>query len=167
MSELSRSDIRLAAMDFLARREHSRHELLQKLQRRFVKANAKENADLSVDASIETSVESVIDELAEENLQSDERFAEAYVRQRSQRGYGPLRIRQEMREKGLSDELVSNYLVDSSLNWADIAKGVREKKFGAAIESDYQARAKQMRFLQYRGFGAEIVRRAVEGRSFD
>ncbi len=153
MSEISRSDIRRAAMDFLARREHSQHELLQKLQRRFGDS---------------VGAESVIDELADENLQSDARFAEAFVRQRSQRGYGPLRIRQQMREKGLSDELVANYLyADDSLNWADIAKAVREKKFGAVIAHDFQTKAKQMRFLQYRGFDADIVRQAVEGRGLD
>jgi regulatory protein len=153
MSEISRVDIRRAAMDFLARREHSRHELLQKLQRRFAEA---------------VGIEAVIDELAEENLQSDARFAEAYVRQRCQRGYGPLHIRQKMREKGLSDELVATYLyADNSLNWADIAKAVREKKFGVALELDYQAKAKQMRFLQYRGFDADIVRHTVDQRSSD
>ena len=157
MSEPSHSDIRYAAMDFLARREHSRHELLQKLLRRFGESVGSEGI-----------VEGVIDELAEENLQSDARFAEAFVRQRSQRGYGPLRIRQQMREKGLSDELVSNYLyADTSRNWAAIARAARQKKFGAVLELDYQAKAKQMRFLQYRGFDADIVRRTVEGRCLD
>tara|TARA_B110000444_G_C18696485_1_gene526827 strand:+ start:200 stop:622 length:423 start_codon:yes stop_codon:yes gene_type:complete len=140
-------------MDFLARREHSSYELVQKLQRRFVEV---------------IGIESVVDELSEENLQSDARFAEAYVRYRCRRGYGPVHIRQKMREKGLSDDLVSKYLYsDLSLNWANLAKVVKEKKFGSIIVSDYKAKAKQIRFLQHRGFDSETVFLTVEGRIID
>lgn len=161
MSDISPVDIRRAAMDFLARREHSRYELQTKLQRRFTES-------VAVDLALDLALDSVLDELAGENLQSDQRFAEAFVHQRSQRGYGPLRIHQEMREKGLSDQLVSTYLYsDCSLDWCKLARGVREKKFGSEIGIDYRDQAKQMRFLQHRGFDADVVRKAVQGRDSD
>jgi SOS response regulatory protein OraA/RecX len=84
------SEIRRTAMDLLARREHSRRELKQKLKKRF-----------RDDALIEEQ----LDTLAEENLQSDTRYAESFLRQRFNRGHGPVRIRQEMRQKGIPDSI--------------------------------------------------------------
>ena len=86
-------EVRIAAMDLLARREHSLEELRRKLKRRFA------NEDL---------VEGELQRLKDENLQSDERYADSFLRQRSARGYGPRRVRHEMRQKGLSDTEISN-----------------------------------------------------------
>ena len=80
-------EVRIAAMDFLARREHSLQELRRKLKRRF---------------DDEELIESELQRLKDDNLQSDERYADSFLRQRSAKGYGPRRVRHEMREKGLS-----------------------------------------------------------------
>jgi regulatory protein len=152
---VSAGDIRIAAMDLLARREHSRKELHIKLQRRFALV---EDFDIA-----NGDIENELDELAADNLQSDARFAEAFVRQRTQRGYGPQRIRLDMRDKGLSDDLLSRYLYPRrAFNWLELARAAREKKFGLTRAEDYRAEVKQMRFLQYRGFDSDTVRRAVK-----
>ena len=150
MSELKPVDIRYAAIDFLSRREHSRTELLQKLNRRFP-----DNA----------LIETVLDELVEEGLQSDERYVEMFIRQRANRGYGPLRIRQEMREKGIQRDLVENHLYSEEWGWLQMAVATRQKKFGLDKAKDFKTQAKQMRFLQYRGFDSDTVRKVVMSES--
>ncbi|MCB1644681.1 MAG: regulatory protein RecX [Pseudomonadales bacterium] len=84
-TEVKPSDIRRAAMDLLARREHSRLELHEKLSRRF--------------AGCQELIQSETEKLTAEGLQSDARLAEAYVRARSNRGQGPRKIRMELRQR--------------------------------------------------------------------
>ncbi|KPJ90268.1 MAG: hypothetical protein AMJ53_14185 [Gammaproteobacteria bacterium SG8_11] len=135
-------EIRRKAMDLLARREHGQEELRRKLL-------AKGYAQQAVDELLE--------KLVQENLLSDQRFTESYVNFRSKKGFGPLRIAQELKEKGISSALLQKYLDDGAY-WLDMAKEVREKRFGADLPKDYKDKAKQMRFLQYRGFGHEQIR---------
>ena len=110
------ADIRICAMNLLARREHSRWELLQKLKRRFP-----DSTEVAV---------SEVQRLSDENLQSDQRFAQDYVRQRSERGYGLMRVRQGMRERGLSERQLSRALEAAAVNWPALADKVFYKKFG-------------------------------------
>ena len=142
MNEISPKDIRLKAMDLLARREHLRSELEIKLTKRF-------GPDL-VDVS------TVLDQLEQDQLLSDQRFAEAYVRHRSGRGYGPERIQQDLRHKGACAELAVAVLKASETDWAELAREVRHKKFGEAVPADFKEKSRQLRFLQYRGFGGEL-----------
>jgi len=137
------ADIRLAAMDFLARREHSRRELQQKLRKRF------DDEDL---------IGEQLDRLAEENLQSDARFAESYARQRVGRGFGPLRVRQAMRDKGLSDSEIDLALQENDFDWYSLAREVYRKKYGEAPPQDLKEKARRSRFMQYRGFSPEHLR---------
>lgn len=134
------AEIRLAAMNLLARREHSLGELRCKLRRRFPDEQV-------LDAELEN--------LAQENLQSDERFAEGFARQRSGRGYGPLRVRHEMREKGLSDTAVDRAFKVAGIDWHALAAQALRKKFGAADCIDIREKSRRVRFMQYRGFSAE------------
>lgn len=135
-------------MDLLARREHSRDELQQKLTTR----------GFGVDL-----VEAVIDDLAAENLQSDERFTEAYVNERSGKGYGPLRIKQVLRNRGIDDHLVDQYLDPNDPAWTRLAAEVANRRFGMIESGDRHTYAKAVRFLQQRGFGGEQIRRALQG----
>lgn len=137
---LNPTDVRLAAMNLLARREHSRRELRKKLLRRF------DHADV-VDAQIAL--------LSQENLQSDERFACSYARMRAGRGFGPLRVRQEMRERGLSDQQILDAFEALDESWFDLAAQAYRKKFGLAPAADLKERAKRVRFMQHRGFTSE------------
>ncbi len=135
-------------MNLLARREHSLDEMRQKLQRRFDDA-----------AMLETQLQ----KLADEKLQSDERFAESFARQRAGRGYGPSRVRQEMRQKGISDSAIAQAIEAAELDWWALAETVFRKKFGEPARVDMKEKAKRMRFMQYRGFSADHYQHLVDG----
>jgi regulatory protein len=130
------------AIAYLARREHSSSELRLKL----VKVGFES-----------TDIDDVLKKLSENNLQSDSRFAENYLRYRSNRGYGFQRIRQELKEKGVSTDIISEALEQAEIDWFTLAIEVRCKRFGENIPDDYKDRAKQQRFLQYRGFSHEQI----------
>ena len=142
MQEIDANDIRLAAMNLLARREHLRGELEVKLGKRFGAG-----ADIGP----------VLDQLAEESLLSDQRFAESYIHYRSRKGYGPNRIRQELRQKGACSSLVSLALEACDTDWVGMAREVRRKKFGESTPADFREKSRQLRFLQYRGFTGEFA----------
>lgn len=137
----SLEDARDKALRLLARREHSAKELRTKLIARGLPAEI-------VDAAVQG--------LAEENLQSDARFAEGYTRNRCEQGYGPLRIRAELRERGVDDALID--LNPAEGDWRQRAEAARRKRFGATLPTSWKERARQARFLQYRGFSAEHIR---------
>ena len=141
----SAKNIRLAAMDLLARREHSRLELEQKLRKRF-------------SDQLET-IEVELDKLAAEGLQSDERLAEAFIRARANRGQGPSRIRMELKSKGLGDEVISLAFESAEVDWYDLVREVAQKKFGEQLETagDLKLKAKVSRFLQGRGFSYDHI----------
>ncbi len=140
---------RKKAMDLLARREYGFAELVGR-----VKA-------AGFDDDVATSVVTV---LADENLQDDERFAESFARSKLGRGTGPLRIHHALLEKGLAEGVVERAVSGLDADWVAEARQVREKKFGGEPPDDYNAKAKQMRFLQYRGFDHEQIRAAMRRR---
>ena len=139
-------------MDCLARREHSRAELRAKLIKKDVDADE---------------AEATVARLAEQGLVSDERFAEAFVAARVRKGQGPVRLRLELEQRGVSDSLIEQVLAAAEVDWAALARSVRHKKHGADVPDDYRERAKQMRFLQYRGFTNEQIRCALGEDDFD
>jgi regulatory protein len=131
-----------AALRLLARREHSRLELRHKLLvRNFT----------------ETAVESVVARLVDSGLLSDQRFAEVYARSRFERGYGPLRIRAELDERGVGAGLAERALADLCCPWVESAQRQRSKRFGRRLPGDFRDRAKQMRFLRQRGFTSDQI----------
>ena len=136
------NDIRRAAMDLLARREHGLIELERKLSVRFPR-------ELIVP---------VLTKLQQERLQSDDRFVECYVYSRRQRGYGPMRIKSELLQKGLESELICQHLeVYQDDDWTTLARKVKERKFGLRSPAGARERARQMRFLAGRGFSMEQI----------
>lgn len=141
------TELRLAAMDYLARREHSAQELCDKLSGR-------------CDDSL--IVRQVVERLSEQGLQSDERFVESFVRSRIQQGKGPLRITQELRHKGISGLLVESGLDGFGANWNQLAQEVRAKRFGICLPEDLKDKARQLRFLQYRGFTTDQAYASLE-----
>ncbi|MDA9825815.1 recombination regulator RecX [Porticoccaceae bacterium] len=138
--------IRSAAMDLLTGREFSRAELAKKLDKRF-------DADPAISAQL--------DRLQEEGLQSDGRFTEAFLRARIYRGHGLARIRMDIRQKGIADDLFNAAVEASETDWVSLAREVAERKFGRHPAADQKDRAKRMRFLQYRGFNFDQIKYAL------
>jgi len=136
--------LRRIALDFLARREHSEQELRQKLEARA------DDAD---------EVEAALHKLKDEGLQSDERFTEAYVHHRVNAGIGPLKIRYELRQKGIDESLADAILQPMAGQWDEMMREQHVRKYGDKIPGDYGERMKQARFLQNRGFSPESVMR--------
>ncbi len=139
---IERQEVLQKACDFLARREHSRKELAHKLKRA---------------CDDESLIEELLDKLADEGLQSDERFAESFIHHRYNKGQGPMKIQQELQQRGVSSELFEGFLYSEKYDWYEMAEQTRLKKYGEAIPKDYQTKAKQSRFLYSRGFNGEII----------
>ena len=136
------------AVGMLARREHTPQEIRDKLEQRGLESEV---------------VTGVIESLLQDNLLSEERFAEQFVRQRVERGDGPLKIRIEMQRRGVDEEQIDLQLESVEANWRELAENARRKRFGDEIPAEYAERARQARFLQGRGFGMEQIRRVLKG----
>ncbi|NEZ05048.1 regulatory protein RecX [Wenzhouxiangella sp. XN201] len=146
-SPSERVQLREAAMRLLARREHSCKELLRKLTGRgWPRADA----------------EAVIDELAAENLQSDERFAESFVRQRVGKAYGPVRIRAELAERGIGRGLAARALTSEAPDWQAVAARWYERRYGSEPPSDLKEKARRQQALARRGFAHEHIRELLD-----
>jgi len=133
---------RKRAIDLLARREHSRLELERKLVQRGCPHEL---------------VSQVVKELEHDGLLSDERFTESLVMTRCAQGHGPVRIRHDLRQKGVADSVIDRWLDERSEQWLELISHVRQQKFGDDLPCDYKERAHQARFLQSRGFTAEQI----------
>ena len=134
------------AIRLLARREHSADELRRKLKRR---------------GYAQTIVDQVIATLSNAASVSDARFAESFVRVRSERGQGPLRNRAELRERGVTDVLVDEVLTTTSEFWLERANRARAKRFGSAAPASRDEWNRQARFLAQRGFPSDLIYRAL------
>ncbi len=99
--------------------------------------------------------------LIEQNILNDGRFAESYIRYRIEKGFGPLKIRAELRERGVKRELIDLALGESDANWNKLVAKARSKRFGNEKPSDWNEKAKQTRFLQARGFTDEQIIKIV------
>ena len=136
-------------MHLLARREHSRAELGRKL---------------SPHASPEE-LESLLDDLVRLGLLSDARTAESYVRGRANR-LGPTRLANDLRRRGITEELASRVLKDAATDEFATARSVWLKKFGSP-PVDARDKARQVRFLQGRGFSVEVALTVIKGGDID
>ena len=139
-------EARKKAMDLLARREHARAELERKL------AAAGFAAEVAAGA---------VAKLAQEGLQSDRRFVESFVQSRIGQGKGPLRIHADLGQRGVAAALVDEVLEQAGEDWYALAREARVKKFGRSRPTEFRDKARQMRFLQYRGFEPDQVQAAV------
>jgi regulatory protein len=135
------------ALELLARREHSRRELTRKLVTRGFPDDV---------------IVPVLDELERSGSLADARFTDSFVRSRVAKGQGPQRIRAELAERGIGDADADEALRGSDVDWRATIRAVRRKKFGAELPTDYAERARQARFLQYRGFSTEQIRAVLE-----
>jgi regulatory protein len=136
------------ALDLLARREHSRRELERKLRAR--------------DFPLEI-IDATLAELTTSGALAEARFTESFVRSRAARGQGPVRIRMELAERGIAVDESKPVLAREEQDWHALARAVRAKRFGPTLPQDYKERARQARFLQYRGFDAAQIKSALAG----
>jgi len=132
-------------MDFLARREYGQTELIRKL------ANKGFQSDVAA---------LTVTQLTDEGLQSDQRFAESFVQSRINQGKGPVRIRMDLGQRGISDATIEIAIEEADPDWGALAREQRHKKFGSSAPSDFKEKARQMRFLQYRGFEQDHIQSA-------
>lgn len=151
-SEKAIAEAREAALRLLARREHSASELRTKLIRK---------------SWPEEHIERVIGSLAEAGLQSDQRFAESFARQRAGRFYGPRRIQAELAQRGIDPGLANEALDALEVDFADLAAEFYRRKYGVGKKSsqgsgdaslDFRERAKRSQAMYRRGFESEHLR---------
>ena len=131
----------------LARRDHSKLELTKKL-------NAKRYPPHEI--------EIVVSDLIQAGLLSDLRFTENYISSRRKKGYGPLRITFDLQSRGISHEMIAEELKIADNAWLAEARLVWQKHFKGKIPKNFKDKAKQIRFLQYRGFTQEQIENALE-----
>ena len=140
------NDVRAVAMRLLATREHCTSELQRKLSQKGFGANE---------------IAAIIEECRQNRFLSDERFTEAFVNSRRERGNGPARIQKELQQHQIDADLIATYLDFRDPEWIVRAGQVREKKFGSEIPDDYKEKMRQARFLEYRGFSHDQIQRAL------
>jgi len=145
------SVLRRAAMDYLARREHSFYELTQKLNKKFPESDS----SLLLEA---------LDVLKTENLQSDDRFTESYVRYRKSRGFAYLHIRADLAGRRVSEMVVAKYLSKADEHWQISAGQLAAKRLRSQERLSFGSKEhrKLCGFLISRGFSSAEVRKALE-----
>lgn len=144
--------VRRAAMDLLARREHGRVELTRKLRKR---------------GAPDDLIEPALDRLAEEGLLSEARYLESFVSYRARAGYGPMRIREELAQRGLPRADIEQALRDSAIDWRELLADTWRRKFAGVLPRDARERAQQGRFLSYRGYSLDMIGRLLRGQDDD
>ncbi|ENM5842233.1 recombination regulator RecX [Vibrio mimicus] len=143
---------RQSALQLLSRRDHSEYELQQKLA---LKGHQTE----------------VIDEVVKYCLElgylSDVRYAASQTRQMVHKGYGEQRLRQQLKEKRVAEDVIEQVLAEQTIDWFELAKEVAHKKFKSGISLERSQYAKQVRYLQYRGFNFDQIRYALQASESD
>jgi regulatory protein len=137
-------DLRERALRLLARREHSRAELVRKLERA---------------GFVRDDITPLLDAFEAKNWLSDRRFAESYVADHRARA-GSIKLAYDLRQRGVGDSIIESVLSDNRDGELDRAREVWQKKFGAA-PADAAEKARQIRFMQSRGFTPEVIRRVI------
>ena len=137
---------RHSALRLLARREHSQYELRRKLKAR---------------GYGEGLVDELLTELVTERLLSDTRYAEAMVTHRASRGYGPLRICMELRDRGVAERIVDKALQEAEVDWDERLRQTYDRKYGEIAVESFKTWASRAQFLNNRGFSVDAIRRVI------
>jgi regulatory protein len=141
---LTGTRLRSYAFAVLTRKEYSKVDLIEKLM------------TWALDRE---EVITLVDELSENNYQSDQRVAEMTVRSQVRKGKGPNRIKMALRAKHLDKNLVQEDIAE--IDWYEQAYQLKVKKYGVDVSKDPKIKAKQIRFLQYRGFEMDAIMKAI------
>jgi len=138
---MSRS-INEVAIGLLSRREHSILEIKRKLKQKSFE---------------DDEIEQVVQRLLENNLLSEERFTESYINMRKRKGYGPVRIAQELRQRGVGEDFFESFLDRGNVEWRHVMQRQHEKKYGNELADEYAEKVKRAKYLQGRGFPLDWV----------
>jgi len=135
------------AVGLLARREHSANELARKLRAK---------------GAPEGQVDLILLALKQNGYQSDARFAESYVRHRVEAGFGPMRIRAELQQRGVDSYLIDQFLNQPPEFWQKQLENLWQRRFHGKLPQNQQEYGRQVRFLLQRGFAAECVQNLIQ-----
>ncbi|MDW6093802.1 recombination regulator RecX [Vibrio rhizosphaerae] len=143
------------AIQLLSRRDHGRTELYRKLV---------------VKDFDEKDVEQAVLACEQYGYLDDVRYTQGMIRHHLAKGHGKLRIYQALKQKQIDESIIAEQLAELDVDWFELAKSTAERKFGSGIETsekDPKMYAKQVRFLQYRGFDFEQIQYALASDNSD
>jgi len=138
-------ELRERALRLLARREHSRLELARRLE---------------LAGFVHSDIAPLLDEFEEKNWLSDRRFAESWVADHRAKA-GSVKLAYDLRQRGVADSIISEVLSENRDSELERAREVWKKKFASA-PADATEKARQIRFMQSRGFSSDVIRRAID-----
>lgn len=141
---LTGTKLRSYAFAVLTRKEYSKVDFIEKLMLR---------------AQDRNEVIALAEEFAAANYQSDDRMAEMLLRSQVRKGKGPQRIKLALKSKSLAIEHLKEDLKE--IDWLEQAYALKVKKFGTEVAQEAKVKAKQIRFLQYRGFDFDVIFKAI------
>ncbi|OAJ94374.1 recombination regulator RecX [Vibrio bivalvicida] len=141
-----------AAIQLLSRRDHGEYEMYQKL---------------SLKGYEDDAIQEAINFCLDNNYLDDLRYAKSQVRQHVYKGHGERRIRQELNQKRVAESVIEKAIEEEPQDWFELAKSAAEKKFKGMQAKDQKEYAKQVRFLQYRGYSFEQISYALSSESED
>lgn len=142
--------LRSYAFAVLTRKEYSKKDLIEKLC-----LYAEDREEVLI----------LVDELSRENYQSDQRVAEMTVRSQIRKGKGPNRIKLALNAKSIDKALAKQDM--DEVNWYEQAYALKVKKYGTEVATDAKIKAKQIRFLQYRGFEMDAIMKAIRKKEYE
>lgn len=149
-SLLKGSRLRSYAFAVLTRKEYSKAELIEKL---------------ALYAEDREEVIELVEELATQLYQSDQRVAETVLSSQKRKGKGPARIKLALKNKKIDSSLIVDEMQE--IDWVEQAYQLKVKKYGTEVTKDPKLKAKQIRFLQYRGFDLDVIFKAISRREED
>ncbi|EEX30786.1 MULTISPECIES: recombination regulator RecX [Vibrio] len=135
-----------AAIQLLSRRDHGEYELYHKL---------------AMKGYEEEAIQEAVNFCLEHNYLDDLRYTKSQIRQHVYKGHGERRIRQELNQKRVSESVIEKAFEEEPQDWFELAKQAAEKKFKGVKAKDQKEYAKQVRFLQYRGYSFEQISYAL------
>lgn len=142
MQDEQYKQIKAQCLQLLTCREHSQRELLQKLMTK----------KFSQDA-----VQQVIAELEQQGWQSDQRYAESYARQRILKGFGPIRIAYELKQRGVETIDLLTIVLQTTGSWLDLLEQIYRRKYTDDCHLSQKEWGRRKRYLQHRGFSGEMI----------
>jgi regulatory protein len=147
---LQGSRLRSYAFAVLTRKEYSKAELIEKL---------------ALYAESRDEVTTLVDELSRENYQSDQRVAEIMLSSQKRKGKGPNQIKMKLKNKKIDTALIAEELKET--DWVQQAYELKVRKYGTEVTKDPKIKAKQIRFLMYRGFEMDAIMKAISRKEDD